>query len=276
MLVNLIMLIQQISLKGKRPTNEDEHIIFENLNDNDTSINNINLIGIFDGHGGGGVSKFLKEQIPSFFLNKRINKILQNSKYLEKYIVNVFDKLQNKLEKNHPIISKKSGSTALIAIEQIQNDKLILMLINLGDCRAVLCNKRNIAIQLSKDHKPNNLEERIRINELGGIVRFDGADWRIGDLSVSRAMGDLDNAPFITYQPEIYKYVISRNDKFIIFACDGLWDVFTIQEVIDVINEYLHQGQDPNKVNFAKLLADFAIRHGSTDNVSVIIQFINR
>jgi serine/threonine protein phosphatase PrpC len=268
------MFIQQVSLQGKRPSNEDQHIIIENLNGKNNSINNINLLGIFDGHGGPGVSKFMKDSVSKYFVNKKIGKLLKSNKYFEKYTLKVFDTMQTKLIKNHPIIAKKSGSTALIALQELQGDHLSLQLINLGDCRAVLCNKYNIAHQLTKDHKPNSLEERKRIHSLGGDIKWDGFDWRVGDLSLSRAMGDGDNCPFVTHRPEIFRYRIYPQDKFLIMACDGLWDVLGNQEVVDFVNEYLNQGVNPNKVNLAKALADFAIRSGSTDNVTVLIQFI--
>ena len=50
-----------ISLKGLRETNEDEHIIFKNLNNKKRSrYDKVDYISIFDGHGGKDVSQFLK------------------------------------------------------------------------------------------------------------------------------------------------------------------------------------------------------------------------
>jgi len=268
------MLIQHVSLQGKRKSNEDKAVIVENLGGSNQNINNINLLGIFDGHGGVGVSKFMKNNVGKYFLDKKIIKIFNHDLTFEKYTMKIFDKLQDKLFKKHPVIAKKSGSTTLLAFQHMLNGSLILYLVNLGDCRAVLCNKYNIPQQLTKDHKPNSLEERKRIQSLGGDIKWDGADWRVGDLSLSRSMGDIDNSPFVTHKPEIFKYRISTQDKFIIMACDGLWDVLSNQEVVNFINEYLNQGLDPRKNNFAKLLGDFAIRSGSTDNVTILIQFI--
>ena len=62
---------------------------------------------------------------------------------------------------------------------------------NLGDSRAVLCNKFNIAIPLSKDHKPFNYEETIRIHRLGGkIIHEEGDDPRIEGLIIGKAIYD--------------------------------------------------------------------------------------
>ena len=46
------MIIQSTSLKGKRYSNEDAEIIFENLNKKNKKYNKLNLYAVFDGHGG--------------------------------------------------------------------------------------------------------------------------------------------------------------------------------------------------------------------------------
>jgi len=50
-------------------------------------------------------------------------------------------------------------------------------------------------------------------------------------------------------------------------ACDGLWDVMSNQEVVDYILEEF----DKLKKNKAADMALYALKKGSTDNVSVII-----
>ena len=42
---------------------------------------------------------------------------------------------------------------------------------------------------------------------MGGTIYFDGYDWRIENLSVSRAFGDFDTKPYITHIPQIYKII---------------------------------------------------------------------
>ena len=64
-------------------------------------------------------------------------------------------------------------------------------------------------------------------------------------------------------------------------GCDGLWDVIENQDAIDFVLKKCYdikggrrilKGKD-EKNNIAKKLADFAIKKGSSDNVSVIIVF---
>ena len=142
----------------------------------------------------------------------------------------------------------------------------------------MLC-RNNIGMALSKDHKPNWPEEAIRIKSLGGEILFDGYDWRIHDLSVSRAFGDISAEPHVTNMPDIYKYKISCDDKFLIVACDGLWDVFSNQDVANFVLENCYDIQTNvriNKhINIAKKLGEFAIAKGSGDNITIIVVFLN-
>ena len=64
------MRIYSHSLQGKRDSNEDQHVHVLNLNNENPSFNSINFLSVFDGHGGKAVSKYLKENLPQFFLNK--------------------------------------------------------------------------------------------------------------------------------------------------------------------------------------------------------------
>ena len=69
------------------------------------------------------------------------------------------------------------------------------------------------------------------------------------------------------------------NNKFIILACDGLWDVISNQDACTFIlnllnsNNKLENMNRHSPKNYAQRLAEYAIESGSTDNVSVIIIF---
>ena len=58
------------SLQGKRDSNEDQHSIILNLDGSNKEMNNINFLGVFDGHGGKLVSKYLKDILPIYFVKK--------------------------------------------------------------------------------------------------------------------------------------------------------------------------------------------------------------
>ncbi len=268
------MNIHSVSIKGIRNQNEDRHTIFNNLDNNDQTKAQINFFGVYDGHGGKFVSGFLAESLPALFIDKRINYPVSKD-----YINQVFKYLQQKiLKKNYNDKALHCGSTCLVGIHYKKMDQDYLNIINCGDTRAVLC-RDNFAIPLSKDHKPMWPEEKARITQLGGKPYFDGDDWRIKDLSVSRAFGDFDAEPYLTNMPDIFRYKLDKNDKFIIFACDGLWDVLSNQDVVNYILNECYDNDCNTRINkntnIARKLAEYALQKGSTDNLTIIVYFLN-
>nr|QFG74698.1 MAG: protein phosphatase 2C [Megaviridae environmental sample] len=268
------MKVYSFSLKGKRESNEDEHINIINLESKSKIYNSINFIGIYDGHGGKLVSKFIKNNLPKYFLKKSNKKIYyENSVNTKKIIKKIFTNVQNRLKIEHPSAAKRCGTTALNGIiYKNNNNKLKILIANIGDSRAVLLNKNNQTKQLSKDHKPNASFEKRRIEKLGGMIEFDGFDWRIENLSLSRAFGDIDTTPYVTHEPDVFRYNLNKRDKFIIFACDGLWDTVSNINATNFINN-LHLKE--YKGNYAKKLAEYAYKKGSTDNITVSIIFLS-
>ena len=268
------MKIHTDTLQGKRDSNEDEHINILNINNSNKKMNPINFVGVFDGHGGKLVSKYLKKNLPKYILKKTHTNIYQEkNNVVSNFFGKLYDNIQTKLKQDHPIAVKRCGSTAICGIHYMdKNNNPSLWIINVGDSRAVLCNHKNLTVSLSKDHKPNSVSERKRIEKLGGKIRFDGADWRVNDLSLSRAFGDTDTSPYVTHKPQVYKMKLNKKDKFVIFACDGLWDVVTNNEAVKFVNRFLKKNYTGN---IAKKLTEEAINKGSYDNVTVSILFLN-
>jgi serine/threonine protein phosphatase PrpC len=268
------MSVHSISLKGLREQNEDQHDIILNRNGKNSSMSRVNLFAVYDGHGGKAVSKFLKENLSQHFLKTNVEYPLKSE-----YVNAVYDHLQKELkDPKRNGVAHHTGSTALVAIDyNIENDHL-LSIMNTGDSRCILC-RDDLAISLTLDHKPSWPRENSRISQLGGVIAFDGFDWRIGDLSVSRAFGDIDATPYVTHRPDIYKYKLSKKDKFIVLGCDGLWDVLSNQQVVNFVLSNCYDSKLESRinreVNIADQLAKFAIKSGSTDNVSIIVYFFD-
>ena len=76
---------------------------------------------------------------------------------------------------------------------------------------------------MSQDHKGTDFAEIERIKSGGGIL-FDG---RVGgSLAVTRALGDHSlKSNGVIAKPYIQKHLLKTGDKFLIIACDGVWDV---------------------------------------------------
>lgn len=282
------IVIHSYSTPGNREKNEDTMEIINNLDKTNDILNNLLYISIFDGHGGGDISKILIDKInlSKYFCNNSSqisNKLTYHNSYNKKFIIPLFYRIQEKL-KNYYKSSNKMGSTALLSIFYPKSDnKLNLKVINLGDSRAILCNSNNIGIPLTLDHKPHLFCEKKRIINMGGSIELsDDDDPRINGMSVSRSFGDFDNK-YIDQTPDIFDYVIS-SEKFIIMGCDGLWDVLNNQEVVDFVLEKYEEYIEDNKIlfdlksksnnNIAQKLAEYAIYKKSTDNVSITIIFL--
>jgi serine/threonine protein phosphatase PrpC len=270
------MFVHSISLLGKRPTNEDKHLVFLNIDNNNTNLAPINLFCVFDGHGGNKVSTFLKKFLPSYFIKKDVEYPIPKS-----LIQEISDRLQKKIKLVLGKHADNMGSTCLVIVQYQKNNKYYLQIVNSGDSRAVI-NQSNLAIPLTKDHKPDWFDEKNRITQLGGTIKIDEAgDWRVNEISVSRAFGDATSEPFITHRPEIFNRQLCNDDKFIILACDGLWDVLTNQDAVNFILEQMFIDKNTGlllckdkRKNIARLLADYAIAKGSQDNITVIIVFL--
>lgn len=279
------MIYQYKSTQGPvRDANEDEIDIEFNYDNANKNLYAINYYAVYDGHGGSAVSKYVKGRLSNYFMNKKYDHDIKR-RSINTYIYNVYDSLQNKIRESS-LRSRACGSTALVVMQYEKNNVFSqLKIINLGDCRAVICDQYFRAINLTKDHKPMSYCENKRITELEGIITHErNDDPRINGLSVSRAFGDVDATPHVTHVPEIFDHELNVKrgeivDKFMILACDGVWDVLSSQDAVDYVMFKLSEtrtieirdGKGSN--NIAHMLSKYAIEKGSQDNISVIIVF---
>lgn len=138
----------------------------------------------------------------------------------------------------------------------------VLYTANVGDARIILCHGGK-ALRLSYDHKGSDENEGKRIANAGGLILNNRVN---GVLAVTRALGDAYMKDFVTGHPYTTETVIQSDlDEFIIIACDGLWDVCSDQEAVDLVRNM----QDLTAAS--KLLVDHALSRFSTDNLSCMI-----
>jgi len=169
-----------------------------------------------------------------------------------------------------------------------------LLIANLGDSRAVLCRSQNgrlSAVRLSDDHKPGRADERRRIEARGGVVDMQGV-WRVftpgpasfggrnvlWGLAVSRAFGDIlmkepqrygcqgATGELVSAVPEVHTYDLHpTEDRFLVLACDGVWDVLGDDDAVGVCIE--HRSADLA----AHALIRRAFEVGSDDNITALV-----
>lgn len=144
-------------------------------------------------------------------------------------------------------IANSVGCTAVVALLTPSQ----IFVANAGDSRAVLSSKHT-AVELSQDHKPENPEEKNRIEKAGGFVE----DNRVkGILNLSRSLGDMEYKQDSSLPPEKQMLVAfpevriierTSDHDFIILACDGIWDCMSSQECVDYVHEDLAKNADNN------------------------------
>ncbi|KAK1575733.1 hypothetical protein Q3G72_007889 [Acer saccharum] len=250
---------------GRRETMEDTHFLIPHMcNEKD-----IHVFGIFDGHRGSAAAEFSARALPGFLQN--LGSTISPLNALLEAFVRTDAVFRNELDshrKSKRVIQKDwhPGCTAVVAL--IVRNRLFVA--NAGDCRVILC-RGGHPYALSRDHVASCLEERERVVNAGGQVKWQVDTWRVGPaaLQVTRSIGDDDLKPAVTAEPEITETVLSSEDEFLVMASDGLWDVVSNEEAVNIIRDTV---KEPGMCS--KRLATEAAERGSKDNITVIVIFL--
>ncbi|MED6151404.1 putative protein phosphatase 2C 59 [Stylosanthes scabra] len=243
------------SCAGKRSSMEDFYETRVDGVDGET----VGLFGVFDGHGGVRAAEYVKQNLFSNLISHP--KFISDTKSAIADAYNHTDSEFLKSENSH---NRDAGSTASTAI--LVGDRLLVA--NVGDSRVVIC-RGGKAIAVSRDHKPDQTDERQRIEDAGGFVMWAGT-WRVGGvLAVSRAFGDRLLKQYVVADPEIKEEKVDSSLEFLILASDGLWDVVSNEEAVNIVKPI----QDAEEA--AKKLLKEASQRGSADNITcVVVRFL--
>ena len=112
------------------------------------------------------------------------------------------------------------GSTALLGV--ILNARLTVA--NIGDSIATLVRTDGSWEQMNSEHWPNRYDERCRIEAAKGCVFKNRVN---GELSVSRAFGDIEMKDFVISEPECNTISITDREDLLILASDGIHRSYT-------------------------------------------------
>ncbi|XP_042031466.1 probable protein phosphatase 2C 59 isoform X1 [Salvia splendens] len=215
----------------------------------------VGLFGVFDGHGGARAAEYVKQNL--------FSNLIKHPKFIsdtKSAISDAYSHTDSEFLKSENNQNKDAGSTASTAI--LVGDRLLVA--NVGDSRAVVCRGGN-AFAVSRDHKPDQTEERQRIEDAGGFVMWAGT-WRVGGvLAVSRAFGDRQLKQYVVADPDIQEEKVDDTLEFLILASDGLWDVVTNEEAVSMTKPI------PDPEDAAKRLVQEANQRGSGDNITIVV-----
>ncbi len=215
------------------------------------------LAAVFDGHGGSYVSHYCASNI-----ERILSRCLQvNNGNIRKALIECFDELDNSLD---PLQSRSTGSTCLVIL---CDGKETLWVANSGDSRAVMNKNDRGCVILSRDHKPDATDERQRIEDNGGFIHHVGV-WRVlGELAVSRSIGDKKYRPFVIPTPEVKRVrLIPGENTMLILATDGLWDVVKNKQVVQTALKALQE-----RASCCEALMAIAMSSGMEDNTTIVV-----
>ncbi|XP_047328152.1 probable protein phosphatase 2C 34 [Impatiens glandulifera] len=285
------------SRRGEKGVNQDCCIVWEGFGFENDMI----FCGIFDGHGPWGhfVAKRVRETMPTSLLSNWQETIAED--FLENPEKNVHKfniwkhsylktcaAVDRDLLHSRKIDAFNSGTTGLTIVRQGEQ----IFVANVGDSRAVLGtiseeDGRLVAVQLTIDFKPNLPQEAERIAECKGRVfcledepgvhRVWLPNVESPGLAMSRAFGDYCIKDFgLISTPQVTQRQITAKDQFIILATDGVWDVISNEEAVEIVST------TEDKKKSAKRLVKCAVkawnrkRRGyAVDDISAICLFLH-
>jgi len=220
----------------------------------------IKFIAVYDGHGekGRAAAEFAARSVDNYFqLNRKELKKWNTKEVVSKKFAEMFKSIQRKMYKE-PDNYEQSGTCVISSLIIDKN----CFVINLGDSRCVIGSRsgeNKYAIQMSKDHKPNDPEEETRIKKSRGEVTnyrdYNYGPYRIykeGEnvpgLAVSRSLGDLTGHEVgVGETPEISLKSIDPQDEFVLVGSDGVFDVINSAEIVGFVFEKLEK-IDKNRI----------------------------
>ncbi|OEL38868.1 putative protein phosphatase 2C 39 [Dichanthelium oligosanthes] len=254
-------------VEGRMPHGmEDRHVAeFRELDDG----NEVGLFAVFDGHSGADVATYLREHIFDNILNEPdfwtdpMEAIRRAYHRTDRKVLRAKKKADDDGDGEGKGRRPRGGSTAVTVI-LINGETLVVA--NVGDSRAVLCDAGGAARQLSVDHEP--LRERRAIESRGGFVTEIYGDVPRVDaqLAMSRAFGDRSLKEHISSDPDVCIEDVGEGAELVVLASDGLWKVMSNQEAVDEAREASRDAREA-----AARLVDKAVRRGSADDISSIV-----
>nr|BAN41176.1 protein phosphatase 2C, putative [Entamoeba invadens] len=236
----------------RRRTMEDAHFIMDPLVELNGHI--YSLYCIFDGHGGRTASQHAAKIVGGM-----VTEILKRDIAIEEKIEDIYAELNLSIKDNK---IDYPGSCALMCIIDKFGDKRTIYMSNAGDSMGYILSTSGVTC-MSEEHNTKNSEEITRLQNSGALIMSGRVN---GVIAVTRALGDHYIKQWIVSAPYMKAAEVTSDMKYIVLACDGLWDGINAEKVKEVLET---EGVQFEAV--AKQLTQLAISKGSTDNITVIV-----
>lgn len=164
--------------------------------------------------------------------------------------------------------SEEDGSS--MTYPYFSSPLLSLVVAHVGDTSGLLCSAIDgKVVALTEDHHPDSRVEAERLRRIGtGLITdsFGESRWG-GSLANSRGLGDAAFKSLgVTGEPDIINKIINGEHwEFLILVSDGISNVITNQEIIDLCKGAKTPKEAANRV------VDFAETLGGRDNMTAIV-----
>lgn len=237
----------------------------KNQEDNYVAQSDKKLWAVFDGHRGHGSSSFAASFLSdhmTFAPAPTAGGHPQSSDELCQQFARDVGHLEASMKAS--AVGEGDGSTACIAMIGADG---ALRVANVGDSRAVFASSNGTIRFVTEDHKnscefeAHRIAEDLRLHReaersVAGVSRRTrahngGQDAQSDDLSVTRALGDFDIKQQhigLSSMVDIYEVYAAPGDVLII-ASDGVWDVVTAQEAINIVLHEIGQCSSASKAS---------------------------
>ncbi|CAE7037320.1 unnamed protein product [Symbiodinium sp. CCMP2456] len=220
-------------------------------------------VAVFDGHGGDKAAKLAQELLP-----KQLDQHLRLASDKKKAIDDAFQAVESCMKQelaDEASLSPSGTSSGTVACVALLQEKELLF-VNLGDCRAVICDGAKVATK-TVDHSPEkNSGEKYRLQQLG--VSIDGG-YVDGKVQVSRAFGDIEcktgaKISGLICKPEVTVVAVKESTEFVVLATDGIWDALQEQTVLTTARKVLRESRSSEAA--AQAVLESAAKVSKADN----------
>lgn len=224
---------------------------------------NVHLFGVCDGHGHSGekVAEYVSKFYPEFLKTVFFSSDKSESENCDSLSIEtlMFEALKLTVEHmNDSDFDRQFSGCTFNAILFYRNK---LCSCNVGDSRSLMSYASSLhkVIQLSRDHKPDVLSERKRIEDKNGRVEqmkdqnglFCGPlrVWKKHDnlpgLAMTRAIGDeFAQTIGVSWKPDMVVRELRTNERVMVFlSTDGVFEVVHNEGVMDIAAQFF-ESQD--------------------------------
>ncbi len=208
--------------------------------------------GVYDGHNGSAAAEYAEGRLCRYF-----TKALEIGEDIEAAMERAYMRVNEMLRVQH------SGTTAVTFF--ISGDTIWHA--GAGDARIIITTRGGEARQLTRDHRLDDKSEYERVTRAGAEIRYPYVAKESAGVMPTRALGDTFFEDVgVTAEPDTGSYEWHSEDRWLIAATDGLFDVMGNRDIAVFLRDYT----DPERAG-ANLAREVLGRRGGTDNLTVIL-----